>query len=181
MKIRTITICMLLLASALSKGGSGTVADLSPELREALVRDGACARDSGPVGAGPADLLQSPIITQDIHSAGRGDAGVIAAFTGGCHCHGVNCSTFVYLKAAGFYKLAVTGYFVSLHPMKVYRNGLPSLTAKSQVSETRAETTVYDWNGATYKPSLCATVTQSENQKRPSIARHACSSEPRPE
>jgi hypothetical protein len=181
MKTRTLVMSMLLLASAVTKGGSGTVADLSPELRDALVRDAACSKNSTPDAAASTDLLQSPVDTLEIHSAARSNLGVIAAFTGGCHCQGVNCATYVYLKTAGSFKLAFTGSFASLHPMKVSRNGYPSLTAKLQVSDARAETTVYDWNGKNYHPSLCATVTQGQNQKRPSIVRHACSGESRPQ
>lgn len=172
---------MLLLASAVTKAGPATVAELSPELRDALVRDAVCSKNSSPDAAASTDLLQSPVDAQELHGAGRSDLGVIAAFTGGCHCRGANCATYVYLKSAGSYKLAFTGSFASLHPMKGFRNGYPSLTAKLQVSDTRVETTVYDWNGKHYQPSLCATVTQGPNQKRPSIARHACSGESRPQ
>ena len=174
-----ITISILLFAAAVTKAGPATVAELSPELRDALVRDAACSKDSAPERAAPKDLLRSPVDTQEILGPGR-DLGVIAAFTAGCHCQGVNCATYVYLKTAGSYKLAFTGSFASLHPMKGLRNGYPPLTAKLQVSDSRVETTVYDWNGKKYQPSLCATVTQGPNQKRPSIARHACSGESRP-
>jgi hypothetical protein len=165
----------LLLASAASKGGSATVvADLSPQLRDALVRDAACSKKSAHANAST-DLLQSPVTTLEIQSPARSELGVIAAFTSGCQCQGPNCGTYVYLKTAGSYKLAFTGTFASLHLMKGFRNGYPSLTGKLQVSDSRAETTIFDWNGKKYQPSLCATITQGENQKRPSIARHACS------
>lgn len=175
-----ITMSILLLASSVTKAGPATVAELSPELRDALVRDAACKKSARDASA-PTDLLQSPVDTQELHGAGRGDLGVIAAFTGGCHCQGVNCATYIYLKNAASYKLAFSGSFASLHPMKGFRNGYPSLTAKLQVNDMRVETTVYDWNGKKYLPSLCATVTQGENQKRPSIVRHACSGESRPQ
>jgi hypothetical protein len=174
-----ITISILLFAATMTKAGPATVADLPPELRDALVRDAACSKDSAPEHAAPKGLLQSPVDTQEILGPGR-DLGVIAAFTAGCHCQGVNCATYVYLKTPGSYKLAFTGSFASLHPMKGLRNGYPPLTAKLRVSDSRVETTVYDWNGRKYQPSLCATVTQGPNQKRPSIARHACSGESRP-
>ena len=174
-----ITISILLFAATVTKAGPATVAELPPELRDALVRDAACSKDSAPERAAPKDLLRSPVDTQEILGPGR-ELGVIAAFTAGCHCQGVNCATYVYLKTAGSYKLAFTGSFASLHPMKGLRNGYPPLTGKLQVSDSRVETTVYDWNGKKYQPSLCATVTQGPNQKRPSIARHACSGESRP-
>ena len=183
MKTKTviIAISILLFAATVTKAGPETVAELSPELRNALVRDAACSKDSAREPAAPKDLLKSPVDTQEILGPGRGNLGVIAAFTAGCHCQGANCSTYVYLKTAGSYKLAFTGSFASLHPMKGLRNGYPPLTAKLQVSDSRVETTVYDWNGRKYQPSLCATVTQGPNQKRPSIARHACSGESRPQ
>ena len=182
MKTKTviIAISILLFAATVTKAGPETVAELSPELRNALVRDAACSKDSAREPAAPKDLLKSPVDTQEILGPGRGNLGVIAAFTAGCHCQGANCSTYVYLKTAGSYKLAFTGSFASLHPMKGLRNGYPPLTAKLRVSDSRVETTVYDWNGRKYQPSLCATVTQGPNQKRPSIARHACSGESRP-
>jgi len=188
MRTVIIAISTLLFAATVTKAGPATVAELSPELREALVRDAACSKDSAPGPAAPKgardraepkDLLRSPVDTQEILGPGR-ELGVIAAFTAGCHCQGANCATYVYLKTAGSYKLAFTGSFASLHPMKGLRNGYPPLTGKLQVSDSRVETTVYDWNGKKYQPSLCATVTQGPNQKRPSIARHACSGESRP-
>jgi hypothetical protein len=183
MKIKTvvITISILLFAATVTKAVPETVAELSPELRDALVRDAVCSKDSAKDSAAPKDLLKSPVDTQEILGPGRGNLGVIAAFTAGCHCQGVNCSTYVYLKTAGSYKLAFTGAFASLHPMKGLRNGYPPLSAKVQVSESRVETTVYDWSGKKYLPSLCATVTQGPNQKLPSIARHACSGVARPQ
>ena len=182
MKTKTviIAISILLFAATVTKAGPETVAELSPELRNALVRDAACSKDSAREPAAPKDLLKSPVDTQEILGPGR-DLGVIAAFTAGCHCQGVNCATYVYLKTAGSYKLAFTGSFASLHPMKGLRNGYPPLSAKVQVSESRVETTVYDWSGKKYLPSLCATVTQGPNQKLPSIARHACSGVARPQ
>lgn len=180
MKIRPkLSIMMLLLlTSAFSKAGSDTVADLPADLRDALVRDAACTRTSPGPETEPAEFLKSPVKIQEIRSASRGQIGSIVTFADSCHCRDVNCGTYVYLFTGKAYKLAIAGSFASLHPMRVSKGGFPSLTGKLQVNDTRAETTVYDWNGKDYQPTLCATVRQAENQKRPSIIRHACTAAP---
>ena len=96
MRTRTIIMIMstLLLAGTASQAGPGTVADLSPELRDALVRDAACSKDSA-LDAASTNFLQSPVDTQEIHTLGR-DLGVIAAFTSGS----INC----YLRTVGEYQ-----------------------------------------------------------------------------
>jgi hypothetical protein len=170
---------MMLLTSALSKAGSDTVADLPAELRDALVHDAACAQTALATGTEPAEFLKSSVQIQEIRSATRGLVGSIVTFADSCHCHDANCRTYVYLLTGTTYKLAVTGSFASFHPMRVSKRGFPSLTAKFQVSDSVAETTVYDWNGKSYEPALCATVRQAGNQKRPSILRHECPDESR--
>lgn len=178
MKIRPkLTIMMLLLTSALSKAGSDTVADLSADLRDALIRDAACTRTAPGPETDPAEFLKSPVKIQEIRSATR-QVGSIVTFADSCHCSDVNCGTYVYVLTGKAYKLAIAGSFASLHPMRVSKGGFPSLTGRLQVSETEAETTVYDWNGKSYQPTLCATLRQAENQKRPSIIRHPCRAVP---
>lgn len=157
--------------TAFSGERSGPVADLQPELKQALVRDDSCvntANQSKPTGQ-----LQSPVITQEILAAGRG-AIVIARPQDECHCSNGNCSTFVYIRSGGDYKLALEESFASLHPMKVIKHGLPSLSGRFQVSQVRQETTIYDWTGSDYQPSLCATVTQQGHGHLPMISRHPC-------
>jgi len=179
MKIRRkLSIMMLLLTSALSKAGSDTVADLPADLRDALVRDAACTRTSPELETELEEFLKSQVKIQEIRSATRGQVGSIVTFADSCHCRDVNCGTYVYLLTGKGYKLAIAGSFASLHPMRVSKRGFPSLTGKLQVSDTQAETTVYDWNGKGYEPTLCATVRQAENQKRPSIIRHQCTAAP---
>jgi hypothetical protein len=80
------------------------------------------------------------------------------------------------LKTGENYKLAFEDRFASLRPMKVVKHGLPSLSAKFQVSELQEETTVFDWSGSGYEPSLCATVIRHKSQLLPSISRHRCQS-----
>lgn len=179
MKIRPIlSIMLLLLTSVLSKAGSDTVADLPADLRDALVRDAACSEASPGAGTEPAEFLKSPVKIQEIRGATRGQVGSIVTFEDSCHCHDVNCGTYVYVLTGKAYKLAIAGSFASLHPTRFSKGGFPSLTGKLQVSDTQAETTVYDWNGKSYQPTLCATVQQAENQKRPSIIRHGCTAAP---
>lgn len=157
--------------TAFSGEPSGRIVDLQPELKQALVRDDSCVKTTDRVQE--TQELQSPVMTQEIVSAGR-EAGVIAAPQDDCHCRNGNCSTFVYLKSGDVYTLAFEHRFASLKPMKVVKHGLPSLSGKFQVSPVQEETTIYDWSGSDYEPSLCATVTQREHQRLPSISKHPC-------
>lgn len=172
MKARYPFLLFLFLTGvAFSGEPAGRIADLQPELKQALVRDDVCVRSADQDKAN--QELQSPVVMQEIFSAGH-EAGVIAAPQDDCHCRDGNCSTFVYLKSGDAYKLALEDRFASLHPMKVVKHGLPSLSGKFQVSSFQEETTIYDWSGTDYQPSLCATVTQNKNQRLPSISRHPC-------
>jgi hypothetical protein len=65
--------------------------------------------------------------------------------------------------------------------MKIVKHGLPSLSGKFQVSPAEEETTVYDWSGKEYQPSLCATVVQRKNVRLPSISRHPCKDSVKPD
>ncbi len=143
------------------------LASLEPALQQALERDAVCSQKS--------PSLEMPVAVQEILVGGR-DAGVIASPQDQCYCQKENCSTFVYLKNGQDYRLAMTDTLASLHPMKVAKHGLPSLSGKFQVNELREETTIFDWDGAKYEPSLCATVTRHPNQRVPSIMKHQCRS-----
>ncbi|MGC2742607.1 MAG: hypothetical protein WA672_05420, partial [Candidatus Angelobacter sp.] len=77
-----------------------------------------------------------------------------------------------YLRSAEGYKLALHEKYASLHPMKIVKQGMPSLTGQFEISSLKMETTIYDWDGKAYKPSLCATVIKGK--KVPSITRHPC-------
>ncbi|HWG88171.1 MAG TPA: hypothetical protein VN679_10345 [Candidatus Acidoferrales bacterium] len=156
---------------AFSGEPSGRVADLQPELKQALTHDDACFKVSTTNASD--QLLESPVDTQQIFTGGR-EAGVIASPQDDCDCRSGNCSTFVYLKSGDSYTLALQHHFSSLKPMKIVKHGLPSLSGKFQVGPAEEETTVYDWSGKEYQPSLCATVVQRKNVRLPSISRHPC-------
>ncbi|HWG49597.1 MAG TPA: hypothetical protein VN669_07885 [Candidatus Acidoferrales bacterium] len=160
--------------------------ELQPELKQALAHDDACFKPGSPaasdqalagsVAADPISTGQSvteQVVTEPIRVGGR-EAGIIAAPQDACGCANGNCSTFVYLKSGDSYKLALQDRFSSLKPMKIVKHGMPSLSGKFQVSAGQEETTVFDWSGRQYQPSLCATVTQRKNVRLPSISRHPC-------
>lgn len=162
---------ILAAGTTFSGGQSARIADLQPQLRQALAHDDACV--AGSTGDISNQALQSPVETEEIRAGGHAE-GVIAAPQDACDCRQGNCSTFVYLKSDGGYKLALEEHFASLHAMKIVKHGLPSLSGKFQVTPVQEETTVFDWSGKQYEPSLCATVTQRKNIRLPSIARHPC-------
>ena len=175
---RIAILLSLLVTSMMSQNSTGTIADLPAELQEALQRDSACEKTAEVASPDPTQFRQTPILTQQIRGVAGAEVGMVVAPQGGCHCTGANCATYVYLKRGPAYKLALSRIFSSLHPMRVFNRGFPSLTGKLQVDESRTETTVYDWTGTDYHASLCATITQLKGQKRPTIARHACGSTP---
>jgi len=151
---------------------SGTVAicvaqqdSLSPDLKAAALKDAACAATSD---TNPSDPTVEAL---PIRSAGR-DVGTIVEVQGACHCQNANCDALVYLRSGEGYKLALHEKYASLHPMKIVKQGMPSLTGQFKINTLKMETTVYDWDGKAYKPSLCATVIKGK--KVPSITRHPC-------
>jgi hypothetical protein len=168
-----------------------TAPELQPELKQALAHDDACFKPgnaassdqvlSGSVTTEPTaagqivteQVVTEQVVTEQIRVGGR-EAGIIAAPQDACGCANGNCSTFVYLKSGDNYKLALQDRFSSLKPMKIVKHGMPSLSGKFQVSAGQEETTVFDWSGRQYQPSLCATVTQRKNVRLPSISRHPC-------
>jgi hypothetical protein len=138
---------------------------LSPELKEAVARDAACTKAVDVKGSEPA------LTELTIRSGGR-DVGTIVAVQNGCHCQGTNCDSLVYLRSGQGYRLALHEKYASLHPMKIVKLGMPSLTGQFEISPLKMETTVYDWDGKDYRPSLCATVIKAS--KVPTITRHPC-------
>jgi hypothetical protein len=172
-----LAIVLLSLGSANGGEQYARLSELQPDLQQALVRDAVCSTKPSGASNGQVEsaLLDAtaPVTTQEILAAGR-EAGVIAAPHDSCHCVNENCSTFVYLRSDGDYKLALHDTFSSLRPMKVAMHGLPSLSGKYQVNANQEETTVFNWNGQHYEPGLCATVTRRNNQKVPAIATHPC-------
>ena len=135
------------------------------DLKEAVVHDAACANTPDAKDSEPT-LTEIPIL-----SGGR-EVGAIVEVQGACHCQTTNCDSLVYLRNGQGYRLALHEKYASLHPMKIVKLGMPSLTGQFEVSDLKMETTVYDWNGKDYTPSLCATVVKGK--KPPTITRHAC-------
>jgi len=138
---------------------------LSPDLKAAALKDAACTANGD---ASPTDPM---LETLPIRSGGR-DVGTIVEVQGSCHCQSTNCDALVYLRSGEGYKLALHEKYASLHPMKIVKEGMPSLTGQFEINSLKMETTVYDWDGKAYKPSLCATVIKGK--KVPSITRHPC-------
>jgi hypothetical protein len=137
-----------------------------PDLKEAALRDAACA------SAGDAQTTAAATMSAVAIRGGGREVGTIIAVQGACHCQNNNCDTLVYLRNGDGYRLALRERYASLHPTKVVKLGMPSLTGKLEVSAEKTETTVYDWNGKEYRPSLCATVIK--RARVPSISRHPC-------
>jgi hypothetical protein len=163
--------------------------NLSPDLKAAALKDAACTAAASPQ---PADAQSndatrngqsvatksidsksddSTLETLPIRSSGR-EVGTIVEVQGACHCQNGNCDALVYLRSGEGYRLALREKYASLHPMKIVKQGMPSLTGQFEVSTLKMETTVYDWDGKSYKPSLCATVIKGK--RVPSITRHPC-------
>ena len=138
---------------------------LSPDLKASALKDSAC------MAAGDASSSDPTLEALPIRSGGR-DVGTIIEVQGACHCQETNCDALVYLKSGEGYKLALHEKYASLHPMKIVKQGMPSLTGQFEINTLKMETTVYDWDGKAYKPSLCATVLKGK--KVPSITRHPC-------
>jgi hypothetical protein len=138
---------------------------LSPDLKAAALKDAACTAN------GDASPTDPTLETLPIRSGGR-DVGTIVEVQGACHCQSTNCDALVYLRSGEGYKLALHEKYASLHPMKIVKEGMPSLTGQFEVNSLKMETTVYDWDGKVNKPSLCATLIKGK--KVPSITRHPC-------
>jgi hypothetical protein len=154
-----------LMISEFTVTASAQQESISPELKEAAVHDAACASAT--------DAKDSePILTEIPIRSGSKEVGAIVEVQGACHCQTTNCDSLVYLRDGQGYRLALHEKYASLHPMKIVKLGMPSLTGQFDVSDLKMETTVYDWNGKDYRPSLCATVVKGK--KPPTITRHAC-------
>ena len=181
MKARYLSLLFVVFAAAaFTAQQPAPTPELQPELKQALAHDDACfkptsdAASEQALASSAADpIVSDQIVTEQIRVGGR-EAGIIAAPQDACDCANGNCSTFVYLTSGSSYKLALQDRFSSLKPMKIVKHGMPSLSGKFQVSAGQEETTVFDWSGREYQPSLCATVTQRKNVRLPAIARHPC-------
>lgn len=142
--------------------------NLPADLKAVALKDAACT-------AGATSQNDPTLEALPIRSSGR-DVGTIVEVQGACHCQNTNCDALVYLRNGEGYKLALHEKYASLHPMKIVKLGMPSLTGQFEISTLKMETTVYDWDGKAYNPSLCATVIKGK--KVPSITRHPCKALP---
>lgn len=141
-------------------------AEIPASLKDAALHDAACTNPDKSQSSDAPSLDALPI------RVGGHERGTIITAKGGCHCQGANCDALVYLPAGEGYRLALHEKYASLHPMKIVKQGMPSLTGQFEISAVKMETTVYDWDGKNYRPSLCATVTRKG--RVPTIARHPC-------
>ncbi|HZS27588.1 MAG TPA: hypothetical protein VFB76_10185 [Candidatus Angelobacter sp.] len=139
--------------------------EVPADLKDKALHDAACNLED-------AQNADAPTLSASAIRVGGRETGTIVQVQGSCHCQGSNCDTLVYLRTGDQYQLSLKEKYASLHPMKIVKQGMPSLTGEFKVDEARMETTVYDWNGKEYKPSLCATIVKGA--KLPRITRHAC-------
>ena len=140
------------------------------DLKDAALRDAACVKPADNESADAATFSTLPILI------GGRESGKIVKVEGACHCQSSNCDTLVYLHNGDQYRLTLHEKYASLHPMKIVKHGMPSLTGEFEVNAQKMETTVYDWDGKDYKPSLCATVVKGA--KLPRITQHPCKAPP---
>ena len=170
-----ITVLILVLFSGLLAVCVAQQEILSPDLKAAALKEAACttAADAQNADAKRVDTKNndSTLEALPIRTGGR-EVGTIVEVQGACHCQNGNCDALVYLRNGEGYRLALHEKYASLHPMKIVKQGMPSLTGQFEISTLKMETTVYDWDGKTYKPSLCATVIR--RKRVPSITRHPC-------
>jgi hypothetical protein len=175
-----IKVLILVLLSGILAVCVAQQESMSADLKAVALKDAACtaAVDAQNADAKGADgqgidtrKSESTVEALPIRSAGR-DVGTIIEVQGACHCQNGNCDALVYLRNGEGYRLALHEKYASLHPMKIVKQGMPSLTGQFEISTLKMETTVYDWDGKSYKPSMCATVIKGK--RVPSITRHPC-------
>ncbi len=169
--MRTGKIIVFLIVMLAIGAGNAIQQDAVPAgLKETVLRDAACTKPADGQSADAPALSATPI------HAGSRELGTIVKVGGTCHCQGSNCDTLVYLRAGDQYRLAVREKYASLHPMKIVKHGMPSLTGEFETGAQKMETTVYDWDGKQYRPTLCATVVKGG--RLPKITQHACKAQP---
>jgi hypothetical protein len=163
--MKSIILFALVVIGGLAAVCFGQQESLSTDLKAVVLRDAACANTADTQEKDPT------LETLPIRTGGR-EVGTIVEVQGACHCQNTNCDALVYLRYGNGYRLALHEKYASLHPMKIVKSGMPSLTGQFAITALKMETTVYDWDGKAYKPSLCATVIKGK--KVPSITRHPC-------
>ncbi|MGD0757832.1 MAG: hypothetical protein ABR921_02915 [Candidatus Sulfotelmatobacter sp.] len=165
-------------AACLAQSQSSKGADLDAELSVMLARDSACeSKGTGAVAdqtpAGAPALAQAAPTMQTLHNSTGRSVGIIATVENACHCSRGNCTTYVYVKSGQAYRLALKENLASLHPLKGFKQSMPALSGKLQVSDSEAETIIYEWSGGGYQAGICATVVQ-ESSGHPVITKHPC-------
>ena len=165
-------------ATCSAQSSSAKAPDLDAELSALLGRDSACeskgtsaVADQTPAGSPP--LGQAPATVQTLHSSSGRNVGIIATVEDACHCSRGNCTTYVYVKSGQAYRLALKENLASLRPLKGFKQSMPALSGKLQVSDSEAETIIYEWSGGEYQAGICATVVQ-ESGGHPVITKHPC-------
>lgn len=159
-------VAFLIVIIAIGAGRAMQQEVVPAELKDTVLHDAACVKP-----ASAQDMDAPALSALAIRSGGR-DVGTIVEIQGACHCQGSNCDTLVYLRSGDQYRLALRERYASLHPIKIVKHGMPSLTGQFEVSAQKMETTVYDWDGKDYRPSLCATVIKGA--KLPKNTPHPC-------
>jgi hypothetical protein len=165
-------------AACLAQSPSSKPPDLDAELSAMLARDSVCelkgtAAVADHAEASQTQLAQPPASVQILHNSSGRNVGIIATVEDACHCSRGNCATYVYLKSGQNYRLALKENLASLHPLKGFKQSMPALSGKLQVSDSEAETIIYEWSGGEYQPGICATVVQ-ESSGHPVITKHVC-------
>lgn len=166
MQIRKLIVFLIVILATGAISAMQQKGEVPPDLKDKALQDAACNQPDD------AQNSDAPTLSALAIRVGGREMGTIVQVQGACHCQGSNCDTLVYLRSGDQYRLALKEKYASLHPMKIVKQGMPSLTGEFKVDDSKMETTVYDWNGKEYKPSLCATIIKGT--RLPKITRHAC-------
>jgi hypothetical protein len=170
-------------AACLGQSQSSKAADLDAELSMMLARDSACeSKRTGAVAdqmpadspsLGQTSLAQVPPTVQTLHNSSGRNVGIIATVQDICHCSHSNCTNYVYVRSGQAYRLALKENLASLRPLRGFKQSMPALSGKLQISDSEAETIIYEWSGGDYQAGICATVVQ-ESSGHPVITKHPC-------
>jgi hypothetical protein len=173
-----ILLLTVFAAACFGQSQSTQTPDLDAELSAMLARDSVCELKETVAGADRAEAPQTHLAqplasVQPLKNSSGRNVGIIATVEDACHCSRGNCATYVYLKTGQTYRLAFKENLASLRPLKGFKQSMPALSGKLQVSDSEAETIIYEWSGGEYQPGICATVVQ-ERGGHPVITKHPC-------
>jgi hypothetical protein len=181
LQLTSVRRALILLLTVVGAGAcsaqsqSSKALDLDPELTAMLTRDSAC--DSKGTVLAQTQAVQAPPDIQALHNSSGRNVGIIATVADACHCSRGNCAHYVYVKSGQTYRLALKQNLALLRPLKGFKQSMPALSGKMQVSDSEAETIIYEWSDGEYQPGICATVVQ-ESSGHPLITKHACAKNP---